>query len=1375
MSADGTHAALARIWTEVLDQQAPDATRDFFAAGGDSLRAMQLCARLSAQFGIQIPLRILFEAPTLAQFGERLALLQAHTNPVRDSILPPTGSMGALSHSQERMCFMHELALGSAAYHVPMAWRLRGRLDVPALRSAFAAVVARHDVLRTTVATVDGRLLPQPGSAAMPELTEVSLTDSRNARREEALQNYLSEFANGPFLLDRGPLLRAALIHMATDDAVFVIVLPHVAADQWALDVFFSDLAACYAATLAEQAPRLPPAASLASFAAARRQWFEAQRESVESAYWIERLRGLEPTTLNEDYVRPAQQNFAGRRLRLEFARRDILALRAFGAAHGATLAMVMLTALQVLLMRHTGKNDVAVGLPIANRQDPASWNLMGTLVNTLVLRTELDPAADFRTALHAVRAAMLEAFEHQDLPFDRLVQELRRERDPGRPALFAVMFNMLNTPLPRVEFPDLRWSRHEFDRKAAQFDLTVTVDAEHARYISFEYATALFAPETIQRLADHYMELLHEIVRDATRPLRELNLIPESELRRLRSWSQGPSQPRAASTIDALIWPSFAQHATQPAVLCGTDVLDYAQLGQTAQRIALGLARLGVGSGSLVGLHLQRSPVMLAALLGALRSGAAYVPLDPEFPTERLAYMARDADLGLILTDGAASSSVAWPESCRCLNIEELLAPEKDGAGAQPAADAARPGDPAYVIYTSGSTGQPKGVVVPHAAVVNFLRSMRERPGLASTDRLLAITTLGFDIAVLELLLPLTVGACIVLARREEQGDGEALGALIHRHHITTLQATPTTWRLLIESGWSGASGLRALVGGETLTGDLANQLLARCAEVWNMYGPTETTVWSACDRVNAPGRERISLGTPIANTGIAVLDAEHGICPIGVPGEICISGDGLALGYLNRPELTAERFIANPHSRDRRARRLYLTGDRGRWRSDGRLEHLGRLDAQLKIRGHRIEPGEIEARLIAHPGVAAAVVVGRNKGDGQTALVAYVVLHGPEHGTRELREYLRQCLPDYMIPQHFVPLPALPLLPNGKLDRQSLPPPRATDALPESSARPRNPTEEALWHVWSQLLQSDLFGIHDNLFDIGGHSLLAAQIANRIRSDLARPCSLALLLRHPTIASLATALDNGPDRQPGSTVVPLQTTGTGPELFCLCGVSLYRELADALAGVTPVCSVFVPAELAMFGGQTDGALATDVPMLARAYLEAIRARQPGGPYRLLGFSFGGVIALEVAQQLRKEGEPVELLAILDSDVPGPASTTWVADMRRTAGRLLATTRRTLRTVFGADRRPDRTMLDAQAYLRTMQRYTPSPYDGATLYVKSVDPPTYDPGYGWELLLQDARTEFIPDSHLGILRNGSVKRLAAALKRIFEEQPDPA
>ena len=1360
---------ITRAWFEVLELDGPDKGKGFLIQGGDSLRAAQLCTRLQQAFGVAIQLESVLSAASLTEFVRELlgTLSRKQTDSPDSGPLVPRDDAPdqlTLSFSQERMWFMHELAAASAAYHVPMAWRLRGALDMAALRVALATLIKRHAVLRMTVVSKGAAVVPRFATNITTLLRETTIPAMADGPNLEALQGFLSEFTNAPFSLEHGPPVRAALAQVGPDDAVLLVVMHHIAADQWALDVFFREFAAAYRAALTNTASILSASApSFSAYAAAHRDWFLRERRSADTEYWRAKLAGLETVVLNSDYARPPQQSFRGTKLRLDFNLREIAALRAFGAAHHATLAMVLLTALKVLLFRHTGRTDVAVGVPVANRQHSGAEQLLGTLVNTLVLRTDLGDQPDFISALRRVRSTTLEALAHQDMPFEMLVQALQLPRDASRSPLFSVMFNMLNTPLGDVSFPGLDWSRFEFDKKASQFDLTVTIDADHARSISFEYSTDLFSPDTIQRLADHYLGLLRAAIQRPTQRIDAATLIPESELKLLREWAQGPRAARAEGTIPALLLPAFSRHGASLAVHYENDALTYAQLGEAVTRVAQALRARGLGRGAYVGLYMHRSPRMLIGLLGVLQSGAAYVPLDPAFPPERVAFMAGDAGLSLLLCDGDAAAHIAGPNAL--LDINEVLAAPSKTEWQPDIALEARPNDPAYVIYTSGSTGQPKGVVVPHRAVVNFLRSMLVEPGLTAADRVLAITTLSFDIAVLELLLPLTVGAKLVIASAVELADGEALREMLNRRQITTLQATPSTWRMLIDSGWYGTPGLRALVGGETLGTDLAIQLAGRCAEVWNMYGPTETTVWSACGRIENIGRERVSLGRPIANTEIMVLDENRELCPIGVPGEICIGGDGIAIGYLHQPALTDDRFIENPYSRDRRTTRLYRTGDRGRWRRDGRLEHLGRLDSQVKVRGYRIELGEIEARLATHPDLAAAVVIAREQKAGDPRLLAYVVPRAAMPDTAAIRDYLRQWLPEYMLPQHYIALTQIPLLPNGKIDRQRLPAP--ADAGPRNVVHepPRNLAEQAVWEIWRQTLETADLGVHDNFFDLGGHSLLAVRMVSRIRSELQRACTLPMVFRNPTIAELALALGDA-SALSSSAIIPLQTAGDGPQLFCLCGIQIYQELAYQLAPDIPVSGVFVPQEMEYLALAGQPRKPTpSVPQLAGEYLKAIRDQQPRGPYRLAGFSFGGVLAYDIAQTLRRAGENVEFLAILDSDVPGRAGGSGgllaglkeqARQLRDSGARLLGSRQSGLDPV--AQERNQR-------YLGTMRSYQAEPYGGRAVCVLSSDGPVHDAGYDWDALIPDIVTLKIDDSHLGILRGTSVVRLASFLR----------
>jgi len=651
----------------------------------------------------------------------------------------------------------------------------------------------------------------------------------------------------------------------------------------------------------------------------------------------------------------------------------------------------------------------------------------------------------------------------------------------------------------------------------------------------------------------------------------------------------------------------------------------------------------------------------MVVAQLAVLKAGAAYVPLDPAYPAQRLAYMAQDASLALLISEAALAGSVSWQGPRLLLDDDAARIAAQPGSPLPPdAARDARPEDPAYVIYTSGSTGLPKGVVVPHRAVVNFLVSMRREPGLQAGDRLVAVTTLSFDIAVLELLLPLTVGAQVLLARRDEVLDGRALRRLLEAGRATTMQATPALWRLLIEAGWQGGSGFKALVGGEALPADLAAALLTRTGSLWNMYGPTETTVWSTCWRVERPD-QGILIGRPIANTSVQVLDPQRQPCAPGVAGELWIGGDGVTLGYLDRAELTAERFIPDPFS-TRPGAMLYRTGDRGRWRTDGQLEHLGRLDFQVKLRGYRIELGEIEAALAAHPAVARTVVVTREDRPGDVRLVAYVVPRGPLPTAAQFRAHLQRNLPEYMLPQHFVAVESIPLLPNGKLDRQALP----AGVVPDGPARPgfvapANSTEQALVSIWSELLDIRQISVQDNFFEIGGHSLLALQMFARIEKHFGVNLPLATLLRHQTCAALARLLHEagtpeaaaaGPDAEDWRPLVALRRGGARPPLFCIHAVGgnvlNYRVLAAAM-----------PPEQPVYGLQAIGLDGHAKPLesiaaMAARYCEEVREVQPHGPYFLCGGSLGGTIAFEMACQLSAAGEPVGMVGLLDTQGPG-------------------------------------------------------------------------------------------------------------------------
>ena len=1374
------------LWTEVLGHEsiAPDA--NFFDLGGDSLLATQLVSRVRARLGIELPISALFETPTVRGLARVVAQAPAMsadpsatnpTAPVDETPAPrEPGSRVILSYSQERMWFMHELAPESSAYNMPLAMRLRGPLNIAAMQTALARVVERHEIMRTRFVKssegVVGEVVHPPNAL----IEEVQLAANGNSPFEEALHRHLAEVACVPFQLDQCPLFRAHVVHVAEHDAVLLIVMHHIIGDQWSFAELVRELALHYTAIqtgVEASLPSLPE--QYADHARWHRGWFEGERLKQESDYWSRRLDGIEPLSLNEDFPRPLTQSFRGAALRLPMPAEDVTALRALGAAHGASLSMVLITALNVLLYRHTGKTDIAIGVPIANRHHLASENLIGTFVNTLVFRTDLGDQPDFITVLNRVRDVSLEAFAHQDMPFELLVRELASKPDGSRQPLFNVMFNMVNSQARDCDFEGITWSRLDFDRASVQFDLTFVADFLYDHALVIEYATDLFSSETVQRMGEHLEHILRAAIAAPETAVATIPLLGDAERASLHDWSLGAAESPMAQSVPEWVSNGLRQSAREVALVFGSVHVTHQELEEASNRLARLLRERGIARGSRVGLCLPRSQDLVVTLLAILKAGAAYVPLDPDYPVQRLTYQIDDADLALMVTCRSMTQALARKQLPTLLLDEDSLliaATSADPLEANFDCDA-RPEDPAYLIYTSGSTGLPKGVEVPHRAVVNFLTSMSHTPGFTQQDRLLAVTTPSFDIAVLELFLPLGVGGTVVIASESQTTDGKALAELIGRENITVLQATPSRWHLLIDSGWCGNPGLKALVGGEPLTPSLASQLLTRCADVWNMYGPTETTVWSSCWRVPRDPLQAISLGLPVANTSIQVLDEDRHPCPIGVPGEIYIGGTGVALGYYKRDELNAERFIEQPDAQTRENVRIYRTGDRGRWRHDGALEHGGRLDDQIKLRGFRVELGEIESNLLSHAGVVRAVVVLREDTPGDARLVAYIVPDGPMPPREDLRQHLRQWLPDHMVPGLFVELTTVPVLPNGKTNRQALPvPPSGQTGSNSTPVEPRNALESTLLTIWQEALQIDDLGIHDNFFDLGGHSILAVGVVNRIESVFKRPCALALLFKHPTVADLATALvQTQPEIEVDMSVAVLQPHGDGPGLFLLAGAEMYRALAKRLDPQMPVYGVFSQTEIDIVQKPAETEVASvSIETLTAEYLALIRRIQPHGPYYLGGFSIGGVLAFEVAQRLQQAGEEIGLVIFLDTMLPGRGFKHLLAGLirrirmfrRQGMGHLLHIYR-----VYRnqTERRDEPGSRRIQTYATAIRAHEPTRCDLPALFLQASDDASTAPAYGWGALVPSLIVERVPGKHMDIMDPPNVDVLAPLVR----------
>jgi amino acid adenylation domain-containing protein len=783
-------------------------------------------------------------------------------------------------------------------------------------------------------------------------------------------------------------------------------------------------------------------------------------------------------------------------------------AMREYGGREAVTPFVIYLSAFVLMLARQAKTEDVAIGMPIANRHRFAAEQLVGTLVNTLVMRTDLAGDPSFTQLVHRVRRNALEAFAHQEAPFDELIDALGHDRTLRPEGPVRVLFNVLNAPVGKPELFGLEVDEFDFERTAAQFDLSMHIDTEFSHRIHLEYASDLYSEASAARMLENYLALVERLLAQPERHLSEYEMLSPAQMSLLRHGWNGAKAPLPAQQLVHRYLDLGAPEIRARVAVIDAEgrTLSYGEIEAQSNRLAHMLRARGIARGQRVGLCIERSPEMLIAQLAVMKAGAAYVPLDPDYPVDRLRYMAADADLSAILTQRSASAILDG------LNVPMLAVDDadltaghsSDALKPQPELDAT-PADEAYLIYTSGSTGQPKGVRVPHRGVVNFLAGMVKMPGLAADDCVLAITSPSFDPSVLDLLLPLVVRAKVVIASQQQVHEPAALRELLERHGATLLQATPSAWRALIETGWTGSPGFRALIGGESLPPILAERLMERSAELWNIYGPTETTVWTTAWKVESP-RTGIAVGRPIDNTTVWVLD-EHGhACPIGVPGELYVGGAGVTLGYYHRDALTAERFVPDPFSDDAGAR-LYRSGDLGRWRHDGLLELLGRADHQVKLRGYRIEMGEIESALLDHPQVVHCVAVTRAESEEDVRLVAYCVARSGTAPTPfELREHLRTRLPHYMIPQHFVALDAMPMLPNGKVDRASLPAPVIDVVLADgrSYVAPATHSEQVIAGIWSELLGVEKIGRTDNFFDLGGHSLLAMRAVAAIEALL-------------------------------------------------------------------------------------------------------------------------------------------------------------------------------------------------------------------------------------------------------------------------------
>lgn len=1195
---------LAAIWSEVLCIEKIGIYDNFFELGGSSLKATQVNSRIRELCGIELPQDQLFETPEIAGLSEAIALEGKNQVGGAEKSDGPAagGDWRQLSYAQQRLWFLDRLNSNSSQYNLSMGLRLRGDLKPDFLTDGINELMKRHVILRASFTEEEGQPVQIINQVSGINLPRIDLRElPGDLRRDKALELAREEAAKS-FSLGNAPLIRGTLIQLGENEHYFILAAHHIIFDGWSFGVFLQELAFYYQSFLTGKAEQLPELKiQYPDFARWQSQKIQGEFLRNLLDYWRNQLQGKLPAlNLPIDKPRPAVQSFNGAKLVANMPIALVQKLRRLAEQQGVTLFMVLLAGFKTLLYRYTGQEDLVVGAPVANRNRKETEGLIGFFTNNLVLRTGLSGNNDFLELLKIIKKITLEAYSHQDLPFEKLVEELRPERDLSQNPLFQVLFSLQNTPAPIREFGGLTIQTEEIDSGFARFDLALDLsENDRGLAVVFEYNTDLFFPGTIARMAEHYQQLMEDVAGDPNRTLTRFQLLTGLEKQiLLHDWNDTWVDFGLPLSLTPLFETQVEKAPDALAVISGEERLTYRELNRRANQLAGYLIGIGVGPEVIVGVYLERSLDMLVALLGIQKAGGAYLPLDPIFPPDRLAYMLENARAPVLLTHEILLGSLPTNQAKTiCLDTawKEISTLRDENPPSR-----TESGSLAYLIYTSGSTGKPKGVQIEQGGLANFLLSMKRDTGIKEQDALLAVTTLSFDIAGLELFLPLLAGARVVLAGRDETTNGEELINLLNRHHITFMQATPATWRLLLDSGWMGHSGLKILCGGEALPRDLANALLERCGCLWNVYGPTETTIWSTMTRVDSQTGP-IPIGKPIANTTIYILDPALNPVPAGISGEIYIGGAGLARGYFGLPELTREKFVPHPlleisdfgfpisdlvpisdfapivgsefpiserlnptirgreseisqsmvfnpqsaisQSEIRNQLRMYRTGDLARWLPDGNIEFIGRIDHQVKIRGYRIELGEIETVLGRHPAVRECVVVAREIYSGEKGLVGYVVPSAEVSrdglNVNLFRKFLREQLPDYMIPAAFVCLEAFPMTPNGKIDRKALPAPE--NFRPELEAHfiaPSNEIERKISAVWQEVLKLERIGIKDNFFDLGGHSLLMAQVQSKLRKALGCEISMMDLFKYPTINTFSRFLDEKLQGKTSSTI---------------------------------------------------------------------------------------------------------------------------------------------------------------------------------------------------------------------------------------------
>jgi amino acid adenylation domain-containing protein len=1222
--------------------------------------------------------------------AEKLKVLVAELNRAKTASRPaikrraPGQAVFPLSFAQERVWFFDQIFPGTAVYNWPFAVSFNHALDHLETRGILKSLVERHEILRTTYRLVENKPMQHvaaPGDVHL-EYIDLSAAADPSARARELIE---ADTRRG-FDLENGPLYRFFLFHISSTASIFAGTFHHSVVDAWSRKVLFKDWSALAELARTRSRAALPPLPlQYGDYAVWQRDMAASAKTAPMLEYWKRELADLHMADLPSDRPRPTAVSFKCGTVDLEIAPALSQALRSLAQAQGTTLFAALLSGFMMLLQRYSGSDDVATAIPVSNRNRSELEGLIGFFVNTLIIRADLGGSPTFRELLTLMRGKVLNALGNQDVPFEQLVEVMKPKRELNRNPFTTFMFQLEEIPSrsaqERQAEMNLSLGLTPFDLEIHLYDERSGMAGEMAGGVRgvLTYSAELFDVGTIRQIIRSYLTLLEGVVRDPDAVIGDIPVVSESDAARFLPPTDGAHEPPAFTALCETISRQAARRGGAVAIEGAGPTLTYAELEREVNQIASYLRSKGVGRGSLVALSVDRSSRMVAALLGILKSGAAYVPLDPGYPVDRLQSMIDDSAPALLLTSERYRQRLRiepsrelcldsqWDEICRAVPQQRF--PQTMSL------------DIAYVIYTSGSSGKPKGVEVTHRGLANVIASMRDECRIDESDVWLAVTSMSFDIAALEVFLPLSVGGRTVLATRNEVLDPERLGDLIRGHEVSVMQATPATWQMMtLDPSLLENRSMKIICGGESLPADLARRLLAASDFVWNAYGPTETTIWSSLQRVTAaPGP--VPIGKPLARTQLHILDDNLQLVPVGVEGDLYISGDGLARGYRGQPLLTAEKFLPNPFGKTG-GERMYHTGDRARYRPDGSVVYLGRIDNQVKIRGYRVEVEEIEACLLDYPPILQAAVQAVLGRDEHRRLVAYYKLKDADAviSSDALAEHARRHLPEYMVPAVFKCLAEWPLTPNGKLDRRALPSLGEDAFIAKPFEEPRDAVERSIAGIWADMLKRPRIGRQDNFFELGGDSLASVQMVYSAREQgiQLRPSDV---FQHQSLAALAAAAKQNSGysdaalarEAPGNLIELTPGTGersaAGKTLFLVHpaggDVMCYHALAshiDSRCAVVGIAFDMLPKSLAEF---------VPVETLAARYLTALRSRQPEGPYHLGGWSFGGLVAFEMARQLAASGVEAESLFIIDQAAPlandvAPAEGTSLRDIVR-------------------------------------------------------------------------------------------------------------